>query len=328
MKALLYLGPNKLTVSEIASPVPDGDEVLLEPLYVGICGTDLLIASGGLDRVQPPVALGHEMVCRIVEGQGFMKGQLVFINPLISCGKCPPCVSEQNHICTSLALYGIDRDGGLAQQMVAKRQNLVLLPSEIDPQLSALIEPLSVAVHMYRRVAELPIDNSFEVLVIGGGPIGVLIAEVARLRGHNKIVIVEPNSKRREMANSLGFESMESIGPESKFRLVFEATGVPKGLELALESVRPRGVILLGGLAHGPLPFQSSIAVMKEVTLIGSRVYEPQDVEEAVQITVENSLNLAPLVTSVVSLDHALSEGFERLRSSRDEMKILIEVGE
>lgn len=328
MQALQYLGPNSLAVSELQDPIPRAGEALLEPVYVGICGTDLLIASGGLGRVNPPVVLGHEMVCRVVVDEELPAGELVFINPLISCAECSTCRSGNGHICERLGLYGIDEDGGLASQIAVKRSQIIRLPQGIDPLGAALIEPLSVAFHMFRMAGNQTPPSNKHVLVIGAGPIGILVAMVARIKGHSGIVIVEPNPNRLDLASKLGFDARPRTEDSSAFDLVFEATGVSPGLNLALQAARPKGTILLGGLAHGELPFTSATAVMKELSLVGSRVYQPEDISAAIAAIDSGQIDPSPLVSSVVPLADAIANGFERLRNSRDEMKVLIKVGE
>ena len=326
MRSICYSAPNVLEMLDIERPERSAGQVLLAPLFVGICGTDLLIASGGLARVQAGVVLGHEMVCSVIEADDLAVGEIVFVNPLISCGDCDTCNRGFTHVCEYLGLYGIDKNGALADELVVPRANVLPLPEGTDPRSAALIEPLSVAFHMYRRAAESN-SGAARVLVIGGGPIGLLVAAVCRLKGHPEVVVVEPNESRRSIAERMGFSPLARIDDKEQFSLVFEATGIAVGLEVAIASAAPRGTVLLGGLAHGPIPFDSAAAVLKELTLVGSRVYTSQDVEEAIFAVAKREVDLKPLVTSVVDLSEALSGALDKLRASKDEMKILIQVG-
>lgn len=328
MRALTYLGPNQLALRDTANPVPGSDETLLKPLFIGICGTDLLIASGGMARVQSGVILGHEMVCQVVDSKKFEPGTRVFVNPLVSCGSCRTCESGKLHICERLGLYGIDQHGGLAERLVVRNQALIPLPSHLDAKTAALIEPLSVAIHMVRMATGDFDSIPAETLVIGGGPIGLLVALVLKSQAYPKVAIVEPNEQRRKLAEGLGLKTAAELpNANNEFNLVFEATGVAPALDLAIRAAVPRGRILLGGLPHGPIVTNTSAVVMKELSVVGSRVYEPADIAMAIDLLARGDVNPAPLISSIVDLDNAISQGFEKLRNSRDEMKILIEIG-
>jgi (R,R)-butanediol dehydrogenase / meso-butanediol dehydrogenase / diacetyl reductase len=337
MRALQYQSPGDLRVVDLPAPSASQDAVLA-PVYVGICGTDLSIAAGGFARVKPPVTLGHEFIARIVDlpaaasagdtlASSLEVGQLVFVNPLISCGSCTTCTSGLEHICEKLGLYGIDRDGGLAEQVSIPVSNLVALPDDADPLAFALTEPVSVAAHMIRRSGA---GASSNILIVGGGPIGILVAETLRAGGHAKVLVAEPNPQRQALISILGFEVRGDLSAEnvdSGYDVVFELTGIEAGLEIAVAAARPGATVLLGGLPHHPVAFAAALAAMKELSIVGSRVYQPQDIQRAIELIGQGAIRASQLVTSVVKFEDAISQGFDKLKNSRDEMKILIEVG-
>lgn len=328
MQALRFLGPNELSLDQVPAPRISSGLALLAPSYVGICGSDLLIASGGLARVKPGVTLGHEMVCRVIEATGHEAGELVFVDPLIPCGDCPTCLAGYEHVCENLGLYGIDRDGGLAEQLLVPEANLIPVAQSVDVQAAALIEPLSVAVHMVRRATESQEAESTDALVIGGGPIGLLVAIALRSLNSLSPTILELNPRRVELAKSLGFCVVTELAPNpNQFDLVFEATGIAPATQLALQVAKPRATVLFGGLAHAPIELDTATIVMRELKILGSRVYERKDILTAVDLLSSGSIDPKPLISSVVSLARAIPDGFEKLKNSRDEMKILIEVG-
>jgi 2-desacetyl-2-hydroxyethyl bacteriochlorophyllide A dehydrogenase len=337
MRALQYQSPGNICAVDLPAPVAS-DEVQLAPVYVGICGTDLSIAAGGFARVNPPVTLGHEFIARIVHlpaelsagessAASLRVGQLVFVNPLISCGSCDTCTSGLGHICEKLGLYGIDRDGGLAELVSVPASNLVALPDDADPLAFALTEPVSVAAHMIRRSGAKVSSN---ILIVGGGPIGILVAETLRAGGHAKVLVAEPNPQRQALISSLGFEVRGDVTVDNvsaRYDVVFELTGIEAGFATAVAAARPGATVLLGGLPHHPIAFAAANAAMKELSILGSRVYQPEDIARAIELIGQGAIRAGRLVTSVVKFEDAISQGFEKLKNSRDEMKILIEVG-
>jgi (R,R)-butanediol dehydrogenase/meso-butanediol dehydrogenase/diacetyl reductase len=332
MKAIRYLAPNQLALEQLAPLELGAGQIRVAPVFVGICGTDLSIAAGGMARVKPPVTLGHEMVARVLELAPGVSidaelDELVFINPLISCHNCASCERGLTHVCERLGLYGIDADGGLAEELVVAADRVHRLPTGASAKAFALTEPVSVACHMIARAGASTEDS---ILIVGGGPIGILVAEVLRATGHSKILVAEPNPQRQALIAGLGFEVVGDLTAETvaaSYDLAFELTGIAAGLAIAVAGLTPGGRLLLGGLPHHPVEFNAAQAAMKELTVIGSRVYREQDIARAIELIGQGAIRTDQLVTSVVKLDQAIGEGFEKLQHSRDEMKILIEIG-
>jgi (R,R)-butanediol dehydrogenase/meso-butanediol dehydrogenase/diacetyl reductase len=178
-----YRGAGIVGVSTAPSAEPGPGEVRIDVAYTGICGTDLHIFHGDMDsRVQVPAVLGHEMsgrVARLGDGvDGWAVGDPVTVMPLDWCGTCPACRAGNTHVCQRLTFIGIDSPGAMQQSWVVPERTLVRIPAGLDLRSAALIEPTAVAVHDVRRAEVNPGD---QVLVVGGGPVGVLIALGARL---------------------------------------------------------------------------------------------------------------------------------------------------
>ncbi|HEX6445581.1 MAG TPA: alcohol dehydrogenase catalytic domain-containing protein [Streptosporangiales bacterium] len=337
MKAVVYTAPGELRLTDVPVPRPAAGEVLVEVGHVGICGSDLLVWEGGLDRVRPPVVLGHEFCGTVVDANGcggVRDGQRVAVEPLLNCGRCLACRAGHGHVCRTLRVIGVDVDGAAARYVTVPAARLHALPDGVPLRDAALTEPTSVAVHMVRRSGVGPGDR---VLVLGGGPIGVLVALVARTNGVADLVVSEPNPRRRERLAGFGFDTFDpgAGGVETLlgrtdgegFDVVFEVAGVAATLAAAPELARVRGTILLGGLPHRPVEAPFATAVMREQHLVGSRVYESRDMADAVELIASRRIPVAGLVTREVSLTDAIPDAYEVLRAGRDELKILVTPG-
>ena len=334
MEAVVYVAPGELALAERPIPQPKEGEVLVEVAAVGICGSDLLIWGGGLARVRPPVVLGHEFSGVVADTNGctgFADGERVVVEPLLNCGECDPCRSGNYNVCVRLGLIGIDVDGAAAPYVVVAADRLHRLPDQLSLRDAALAEPSAVALHMVRRSGVQATDT---VLIVGGGPIGALVACICRAQGVQHLVVSEPNPSRRHLLDDLGFTTFDPGAQSTQelldeltgdgFDVSFELTGVGPALTTAVELTRVHGTILLGGLPHAPVAVPIASAVMKELTLRGARVYRSDDMRDAVQLLADGAIPAARLITREVSIAEGIAGAFERLRDSRDDMKILI----
>jgi threonine dehydrogenase-like Zn-dependent dehydrogenase len=189
MRAALYVGDETFQVREREARAPGPGEVQLAVAYVGICGTDLHIKHGAMDgRVSIPAVIGHEMSGTVVAvGDGvsaWVPGDEVTVMPLDWCGRCAACRAGHQHVCENLVFVGIDAAGAMQQAWTVPERLLVRLPPELGLEQAALSEPVAVAVHDVRRGA---VVRGERVLVVGGGPIGLLIASVAAAEGRRRV---------------------------------------------------------------------------------------------------------------------------------------------
>ena len=317
MKAALWLGKGRIEVASIEKPVPGRSEVLLRVLAAGICGTDLTIYAGKFDpkRSVPPMVPGHE-ICGVIEAlgadvSGWSVGERVAVNPLISCGTCYACLNGFPHVCKTLKLVGVDRNGGFAQHVTASADQLYRLPSGVSDVAGALVEPVAVAVHDY-RMARLAVGGT--ALVIGAGPIGILIAMVARRAGARRIVLSEVNEYRLGVARDLGFDArhpakegfrdgivadFDGVGPDA----AFEVTGSAAGYQAALDCVRVRGTVVQVGIPHGGMSTDLRRVNFAELSIVGTRVYEPLDYVTAIDLLAGGAI-----AVDAVSSAHDLAE--------------------
>ena len=211
MNASFYEGNHTLSVSDQAIAAPAAGEVQIKVAYCGVCGTDMHIFHGMMDkRVAIPVTIGHEMSGVIeaigAEVEGYNKGEKVVVRPLDNRAE-KPSDKGYSHICKDLKFIGIDSPGAMQQYWNVPAFTLHKLPEQTDLKLAALVEPLSVACHDV-RLSKLQTDEV--AVVLGGGPIGMLVAMVAKSKGA-RVIISEVNPVRLELAGELGFETVNPI---------------------------------------------------------------------------------------------------------------------
>jgi (R,R)-butanediol dehydrogenase/meso-butanediol dehydrogenase/diacetyl reductase len=210
MKAANYYSKENIRIDDCPPIAPQAGQVRLSIAWCGICGTDLHAWHGKMDhRVKPPQPIGHECSGEIAElgpgVTGFTVGQRVVVRPLDPCNSCPACKTGHSHICQKLKFMGLDTPGALQQSWTIPAHTLHKLPAGVPLEVGALIEPLAVACHDV-RLGE--VKKGEYAVVIGGGPIGVLVAMVASGAGA-KVLLAEVNRARLKFAADLGFETID-----------------------------------------------------------------------------------------------------------------------
>jgi 2-desacetyl-2-hydroxyethyl bacteriochlorophyllide A dehydrogenase len=338
-RRVAYTGARTLTVekAEDAELPPLGaGEVRIDVAYTGICGTDLHVYHGAMDaRVGTPAVIGHEMSGRVGEVgpgvTGWQAGDPVTVMPLAWCGQCPACLSGQSHICHRLVFIGLDAPGSLQTSWTVPADTLVRLPHDLPLDHAALVEPTAVAVHDVRR-AELRAGE--KALVVGGGPIGLLIAVVARRTGAD-VLLAEPDAYRRSVAESLGLahvdpttEDMAAVvarwSGDAGAAVAFEVSGAAAGVDTAVEALATRGRLVQVAIHPTPREISLHRFFWRELTLIGARLYDRADFETAVRLIADGEIPVDTLISRVEPLDRA-AEAFEALESGAGVMKVLID---
>ena len=327
--ALTWLGGSNVAVQP-ADPVsaPDG-WVLVDVGYAGLCGTDLHICAGEHPRAKAGLVIGHEVV-GVVRGPAAAQARLaddtpVVVNPLLSCGECSMCRAGRPYTCARLRLIGIDVPGGATEQVAVPTANLVPAPIGTDLRLLAFAEPLAVAVRAVRRAG---VGLGDRVVVLGGGPIGLGLAMTARIAGAESITVVEPSDTRRALAEDLGFATsagVESYCAEHAGNLAtvtFDAAAHPSVAAALAAATTEGGRVVLAGVYGVPAALDLQQVTFKELTLIGTRVYSPDDLRTATQLIVRGVVDPSPLLTKTVPLADA-TEAIADLRAGT-EVKVLV----
>jgi 2-desacetyl-2-hydroxyethyl bacteriochlorophyllide A dehydrogenase len=335
-KAAFYERNKQIRMGEAEADPPGPNEVQIKIAYGGICGTDLHIYHGDMDwRVAESQIMGHEVSGTIAavgdEVEGWEIGQPVTVMPLDPCGECPACEAGHWHICHNLNFLGIDTQGGFQTHWTVPAHTVFALPEDLSLKRAALVEPLAVACHDVRLGGVQPDDN---VVVLGGGPIGTLVALVAREIGAD-VTISEINPARIEIGRDLGFDVVNPVKDDlvafvekktqgARADVVFEVTASEAGAAIMTELVRTRGQIVVVGIFSDPEKVNLFRVLWRELRVRGARVYEPEDFEKAIQLADSGDLPLDKLISEVYSLER-LGEGLEELAQGGGVMKILIQ---
>jgi len=322
-------------VGEADAKAPAAGEVRIRVAFNGICGTDLHIVQGHMDaRVDMPATIGHEMsgvIEAVGDGVDLAVGAPVTVMPLRWCGSCAACAAGHQHICQRLDFVGIDSPGALQELWTVPASVVVPLPEGLSLQHAALVEPLAVAVHDVRR-SRLAAGET--AVVIGGGPIGQLIAVVARAAGAT-VILAEPDAARRDFAAQQGAIVVDPIEGDlaavveertdgAGADVVFEVAGT-RGTALdATRHARTRGRVVFVAIHPEPVPVDLHRIFWRELEVLGARVYEREDFERAIELLAAGRVPADALITRVVPLD-ATMEAFEALLSAAA-MKILVDV--
>lgn len=336
MLTAAYAG-NRTVALRAAQALPPGpNQVQIRVAFVGLCGTDLHIVHGSMDRrVQVPLVFGHEMsgtVDALGDGvDGWAIGDKVTVMPLVWDGTCPACRAGNTHICQNLNFVGIDSPGALQALWNVPASTLVKVPQDTDLQDAALIEPVAVAVHDVRRAR---VSAGDKVIVVGGGPIGLLIATVARHFGGD-VTVVEVDAKRRVVAAQLDFLALHPKNFDDPAWIdewtsgagadvVFEVSGSAAGISSAIAVAKVRGTIVVVGIHPEPRAVDLQRIFWRELTIVGARVYERADFETAVELVSSGVIPSGALITHVLPLDQTQT-GLDALTAGAA-MKVLIDV--
>lgn len=335
MKSAQYQGNRSISVGDSTAIPPQNDEVRLEVAFCGICGTDIHIFHGAMDqRVSQPQIIGHEASATVVEvGEGVSNvvvGDRVAVRPL-SFGKVESFDRGFPHVGKNLKFIGIDLPGGMQSSWTVPAYTLHKLPESLNLQHGAMIEPAAVACHDV-RLGE--VKDGETCVVIGGGPIGLLIALVAMEKGAT-VILSEVNESRLALAEELGIKVVNPIKEDLPAAVggltngamadcVFEVSGSAPGVEVMTELPNVRGRIVMVAIHPQPKPVNLFKFFWSEIKMIGARLYEEEDFDEAIALADSGKLHLDRLITQVNPIDDVQSV-FESIDKNPDGIKYLID---
>lgn len=337
MQGAVYKDVQFVEIDEIEKPKIRNNEVLIKVKYAGICGTDLHIYEGLHPRARTPLVMGHEISGVIEEIKSNKKdikiGDRVVINPLISCENCFPCSEGIPHLCPNLNLVGIDRNGGFTEYVKVRADKVYRIPDSLPMDLAALMEPVAVAVHAVRK-SKLSLGD--KVAVIGGGPIGQLIAQICKLNGASLVVMLEINLERVNFAKNFGIitgtspeESIKKVKEITKGKgadIVYEAVGIQDTYSYTTDLVKVGGKIIAVGAASKPIALDLWKIYFEELKIIGIHVYEPEDIKIAIDLLNRYPKIFQPFISKVIELKDLQVELKRIANGAVKSMKVLVKV--
>ncbi len=329
MRAVELVAPEDLRLAERERPEPGPGEVRIAVSNVGICGTDIEFYRGRRSASYPFV-LGHECSGRVdAIGEGATGppvGTPVTVRPNFGCGNCPDCLDGRENICSSSRGLGVTIDGCLSESIVAPERYVWPIPGGMDLETAALIEPTAVAERAVRRAGS---TTGCRLLVLGGGPIGLLTLRIAVLAGA-KVTVGDPLPDRRQRALDLGarnvFDPTSSDTPETEYDVVIETAGVPKAFSAAISYTKPGGSIVLTGIPMAPAAIETKWIVWRELTVAGSFIYEAIDFTRACERIERGEIDVLDLITNRFPVERA-AEAFRRA-ADHEGLKVLIKMRE
>jgi L-gulonate 5-dehydrogenase len=283
MKAAIFDAPQQMHVGDWQTPAPGPGEVLVSVQAAGICAGDLYIYQGRNPYAAYPIIGGHE-ICGVVAGvgrgvDGIPAGQRVVVEPFLGCGQCYPCRIGKSNCCAQLRIIGIHQAGGYADFVCVPATHIHPVPAGLSPVFASFAEPVAIGVQACRRGQ---VKAGEYVLILGAGPIGLALIEVAQARGA-KPVVTDVLDSRLQFAQTLGAQTLKA--DKSLLRhvldhtngegapVVIEATGNAQAMASTVDLVAAGGRIVIVGLVKKGtmVPFPGLDFTRKEMTVVGSR---------------------------------------------------------
>lgn len=340
MKSGVITEKNTLLYKDSPMPILGPGEVMIKVSYCGICGSDIHVLKGEHPTAVFPVIPGHEFVGELVEiSEGTFCnakiGDLVVAQPFFSCRNCEPCAKGEDNVCEHLNFLGIHTNGGFAEYVKVKADKVYALPETVDSKLAALTEPIAVAVHDVRR-SGLKVGE--DALIIGGGPIGLLIAIVAKQAGANNVVISEISEYRRNEAQKLGFVTVNPLDEDfdkkikeltkgKGFDVVFEVSGSKPGISTAVDYAKITGTVMIVGMTSEPYPIDLSQVFAKELRIQGVRIHSQYNFMGAIKLLENKELteSFGALISEVFPVEK-IEDAFAYAQTPGEFFKILVKM--
>jgi L-iditol 2-dehydrogenase len=329
--------PGKIEFSEVPKPTFGDHDVLLRIRRIGICGSDIHVYHGKHPYTSYPVVQGHEFCGEVAEVgrdvKSFRRGDLATAPPQIVCGECLPCREGHYHICENLKVMGFQAPGVAQEFFTLPESALLKLPADFTLESGALVEPTAVAIHAVSRAGNVA---GRQVLVLGAGPIGNLVAQVARWRQARRVLISDISDPRLEIARKCGLDctvnshaaSLESyvakvFGP-NRADVAFECVGAAETANQAIHNVRKGGMIVVVGVFGDRPEIDLGLVQDRELEIRGTLMYQRQDYLEAIRCLSEGGIKVGPLLTRTFPFRH-YPEAYAFIEENREKvMKVMV----
>jgi 2-desacetyl-2-hydroxyethyl bacteriochlorophyllide A dehydrogenase len=318
-------GQFAVVTRDIPQTAPEG-WVLVDTASVGICGTDYHIFEGKHPFLEYPRVIGHELSGHVAaDAPGWTKGQLVVVNPYVSCGTCHACTRGKPNCCMAIGVLGVHRDGGMCTRFAVPSGNLY--PADgLSPRQAAMVEFLAIGAH---AVARSGVSKGDLVLVTGAGPIGLGTALFARLAGATVHLLDTSATRLAAAKTGFGFDAIfqpgQTLPAPDGYDVVFDATGHAGAIEAGFAHVAHGGTYVLVSVVKDKIAFSDPEFHKREMRLIGSRNALKADFETVMAALRDGRIDAAKLESEVLRLD-ALPTRFSELVANRDSIiKVIVD---
>lgn len=339
MKQQVMTEPGKIIFQEVPVPETGADDVKIRIENIGICGSDIHVYHGEHPFTSYPVTQGHEVSGEIVEVGSKVKdlkpGQKVTIEPQVTCGHCHPCRHGKYNLCEELKVMGFQTTGTASEYFVCDQKYVTPVPQEMSFEEAAMIEPLAVAVHGVRQMGDV---KDMDVVVIGAGPIGNLVAQAAKGMGARKVMITDVSDTRLEKARECGIDIcvntlkkdfnealLEAFGPD-KADVIYDCAGNDITMGQAIAHARKGSVIVLVAVFAKKASVDLAVANDHELDIKSTMMYRHDDYVDAISLVNEGKVQLKPLISKKFPFEQYL-DAYRYIDDNRETtMKVIIDV--
>lgn len=325
MKAAILKEPGRVVVDRVPDPKPPEGWVLVRSRAVGICGTDKAFYRGTYPLLKKPLIPGHEVSGEVVEGPGDLVGRKVVSEINFACLRCELCRAGLYTHCPYRKTLGIDFDGGMAEYFIAP--TWALHPHILPHDVAFATEPLAAVLN---ALAQYPPRPGWKIAILGTGFMALLTAQTLASMGYDPVFVAREGSVKAERIAGLGFtvathDEALNLARNAWGRLgydmVIETTGTNEGVRQAIALARPRGIVHLKSTPGGSACFNQTLAVVKELRLIGTRCGTHLEFRRAIELLADGVVK--PVVDVKISLDRAPEAFNEALKP--DKFRVVIE---
>ncbi|MCL2035060.1 MAG: alcohol dehydrogenase catalytic domain-containing protein [Oscillospiraceae bacterium] len=338
MKQAVMTKPGEIIYREVETPSPGHGQIKVKMKKIGVCGSDIHVNHGKHPYTGYPVVQGHEVSAEVVETapdvKGFKPGDKVTIQPQVVCGTCYPCTHGMYNACESLKVMGFQTTGMASEYFVTEADKALKLPDDMSFDHGAMIEPLAVAVHAIRRYGDI---NGKSALVLGGGPIGNLIAQTCRAMGAKKVLMTDLSTHRLAAAEKCNIpainpsqkdlkESILEVFGTDGADVIFECVGIGATMEQAINCARKGSDIVVVGVFGDSCTINMGFVQDRELRLIGTAMYRVEDYTDAIRIVGEGRIEFDALISEHVPFDE-YARAYKLIDEQRDKvMKVIIDM--
>ncbi len=333
--------PGVIEFKEVPVPEPGEGQVLIKIMKIGICGSDIHVYHGEHPFTKYPVTQGHEVSGQITAlGQGvegLSVGQKVTIQPQVVCGECYPCRHGKYNLCEELKVMGFQTTGVASHYFAVDAAKVTPLPDDLTYDEGAMIEPLAVAVHAIRQAGDV---SGKKIAVLGAGPIGILVAQVAKGMGADAVMVTDISDVRLAKARECGVDFCENtknvdfgqallsnFGPD-KADIIYDCAGNNVTMGQAVQYARKGSTIILVAVFAGMAQIDLAVLNDHELDLNTTMMYRNEDYVDAIRLVNEGRVQLKPLISSHFAF-RDYKKAYEYIDANRENtMKVIINVQE